>query len=69
MTWLDTGAIGVGETAPRALLDIKASTTTLPHLRLRAGVAPTTPNDGDLWFDGTDIKIRVAGVTKTFTLV
>lgn len=69
MTWLDTGAVGVGETAPGAFIDIKASTTSLPHLRLRSGSAPTTPNDGDIWFDGTDIKMRVAGVTKTFTLV
>lgn len=38
-------------------------------LRIRSGTAPTTPNDGDIWFDGTDIKMRIGGVTKTFTLV
>lgn len=30
---------------------------------------PTTLVDGDFWFDGTDFKARVGGVTKTFTLV
>lgn len=30
---------------------------------------PATPNDGDIWFDGTNLKMRVGGVTKTFTLV
>lgn len=37
-------------------------------LNLPAQAAPATPINGDLWFDGTDVKIRVAGVTKTFTL-
>jgi hypothetical protein len=32
--------------------------------------APTTPNDGDIWFESntdTGLKIRV-GITKTITL-
>ena len=61
--------IGMGVASPTAVLDVNASTTANAQLRLRSGVAPTTPNDGDIWFDGTDIKLRVAGVTKTFTLV
>lgn len=32
-------------------------------------VAPTSPNNGDMWFDGTNFKAQVGGVTKTFTLV
>lgn len=69
MTWLDTGAIGAGVTDPSALVDIAGSTTGIASLKIRAGTAPFAPNDGDIWFDGTDIKMRVAGVTKTFTLV
>jgi hypothetical protein len=37
-------------------------------LRIRSGITPTSPNDGGIWFDGTDLKMRVGGVTKTFTL-
>lgn len=48
---------------------LAAATTTYPSLTMPAGTAPTTPANGDIWFDGTDIKMRVGGVTKTFTLV
>jgi hypothetical protein len=62
-------SIGLDTTAATALTDIGASTTARASLRLRSGTAPTSPNNGDIWFDGTDLKIRVGGVTKTFTLV
>jgi hypothetical protein len=52
-----------------AKVQLTAGTTTVPSMNIATGVAPTTPSDGDIWFDGTDIKIRVGGVTKTFTLV
>ena len=42
---------------PNAPLNIESQTT------------PTTLVNGDVWFDGTDFKARVGGVTKTFTLV
>lgn len=46
-----------------------AGNTNRAPFRIVSGVAPTTPSDGDIWFDGTDLKMRVGGVTKTFTLV
>lgn len=67
-TIADGGNVGIGNT-PTAAIDIKASTTSAAAMRFRSGTAPTTPNDGDIWFDGTDIKMRIGGVTKTFTLV
>jgi len=51
-----------------ALVRFAASTTSRSHLRLVAGAAPSAPADGDIWFDGTDIKMQIGGVTKTFTL-
>lgn len=30
---------------------------------------PSSPTNGDFWFDGTNFKARIGGVTKTFTLV
>ncbi|QNK82580.1 glycosyl hydrolase family 28-related protein [Nakamurella sp. PAMC28650] len=49
-------------------LILGASSTTTSSLNIPAGVAPTTPNDGDIWYDGTNLKMRIAGVTKTFTI-
>lgn len=46
-----------------------AATAVRANLNLGAGVAPTTPTNGDIWFDGTNLFMQVAGVTKTFTLV
>lgn len=61
--------VGLGIVAPTAWLHVPPSTTSYASLRVPSGTAPTSPNDGDIWFDGTNIKIRVSGVTKTFTIV
>jgi hypothetical protein len=53
------GKIAVGQnTSPTSALDLAASTTSASSLRFRSGVAPTTPNDGDAWFDGTNLLFR-----------
>jgi lysophospholipase L1-like esterase len=60
----------IGDSAvPTAYLDVKAGTASRAQIKLDSSVAPTSPNDGDIWFDGTDLKMRIAGITKTFTLV
>lgn len=46
-----------------------AGTTVKPSINVPAGVAPTSPTDGDFWYDGTNVKFRVGGTTKSFTLV
>jgi hypothetical protein len=63
-----SGNVGIGIIAPGAVLPIKASTTAAASLRVRSGTAPTSPNDGDIWYEGTNIKMQVGGATKTFTL-
>lgn len=63
------GWIGATGITPTAAFDAPGSATTRASVRIRSGVAPTTPNDGDIWYDGTDLKMRVGGTTKTFTLV
>jgi hypothetical protein len=50
-------------------LGIAAGTTTRSQINLASSTAPTSPANGDIWFDGTDIKMRIGGVTKTFTLL
>lgn len=52
-----------------AILALGAGTTAKAQINLASSTAPSSPVDGDIWFDGTDIKMRVAGATKTFTLV
>jgi hypothetical protein len=63
------GNLSIGLTGGGDFLNIAASTTAKAQINLAAGTAPTTPANGDIWFDGTDLKMRVGGVTKTFTLV
>lgn len=63
-----SGRLGVAQTSPTAVVDVGASTTARSSLRIRSGTAPTSPNDGDIWFDGTDLKIRISGATKTVTV-
>jgi hypothetical protein len=50
-------------------LNVAAGTTARSQINLASSTAPTSPNNGDIWFDGTDLKMRIGGVTKTFTLV
>lgn len=45
-----------------------ASVTGGSGFRLPSGTAPTSPVDGDMWYDGSNYKGRVGGVTKTFTV-
>lgn len=70
MYWDDTNSrLIIGNTSGTARLDIGASTTSAASLRIRSGTAPTTPNEGDIWQDGTNIKIYIGGSTKTFTII
>lgn len=45
------------------------SRTQNASLRIPSGTAPTSPVNGDIWFDGTLLKMQIGGVTKTFTLL
>lgn len=48
---------------------LAAATTAGTSLNIPSGTAPTSPNNGDIWFDGTDFKVRVGGVTKAIVLL
>lgn len=54
-----------------ALLHIGAAVTGYAQINLKtsAGTNPSAPADGDIWYDGTNLKMRVGATTKTFTLV
>lgn len=61
-------AIGTSAT-PTAGLMLPASTTAAASLNIPAGSDPTSPNNGDIWASGTDLKIRLGGTTYTITKV
>jgi hypothetical protein len=51
------GNSGFGLTAPTAFIHIVAGTTSAAQLRLAAGVAPSSPNDGDIWYENTNDRL------------
>jgi len=61
------GLNGLGRGTPTAFADIAASTTASASLRIRSGTAPTSPNEGDMWYDGTNLKFRDSSTSRTIT--
>jgi hypothetical protein len=60
-----TGQIGIGISGPTAFLHVAAATTAQSAISLTpsAGVSPSSPNNGDLWNDGTHLYFRHGGVS------
>jgi hypothetical protein len=54
--------MAIGTQTPTATLDLLASATSAASLRIRSGVAPTSPNAGDIWYDGTDLVHQSMGL-------
>lgn len=52
------GLLGLGATVPTAVIDIGASTTARASARIRSGTAPSAPNTGDIWSDGTNLVVN-----------
>lgn len=46
-------------------VDIGGASVAQASLRIRSGTAPTSPNDGDIWYNGTDVHIHIGGTTYT----
>jgi hypothetical protein len=64
--------LGIGGADPSTTTFLKMAVGTMAKSQVNWGttsVAPSSPNDGDMWFDGTNIKIRISGATKTVTVV
>lgn len=64
-TVVGMSAMGANNTAT-AFVDAAASTTAIASMRLRAGTAPTTPNNGDVWNDGTYMVSQQALSSKAY---
>ena len=54
-----SGATFTGEVAT------PASTTTTAGFSIAPGTAPTSPTNGEIWNTGSDLQVRIAGVTET----
>jgi hypothetical protein len=61
--------VSIDTTNAKAFMQIGPGSSSNAQLNLDVSDAPTTPNDGDIWFDGTNLKMQISGVTKTFTLI
>lgn len=59
----ETGVSIMHSAVSTAWLDLAAGTTASSPLRLREGVAPTTPNNGDVWLTTTHVYARIGGVS------
>lgn len=61
---LGSGKFGAGGvTTPTAMIHAAASTTSAASYRVPSGTAPTSPNEGDLWNNGTDLKYYTGAAT------
>jgi len=49
------------------LLQTAASSTSRAGINLPSGTAPSSPVSGDLWYDGTNLKFRDGGTSRTIT--
>lgn len=67
VTVLYTGNVGIGTTSPTALMHLGASTTARASLCIPSGTAPTSPVNGDIWSDGSNLLVRLGGTTYTLT--
>ncbi len=47
----------------------KASTTSGASINIPSGTAPTSPANGDIWSDGSNLLVRLGGVTYTISKV
>jgi hypothetical protein len=56
--------ITLSSTTRGAWLDIGASQATRPHINLSAGTNPSSPQIGDLWWNGTELYFRKDGSTN-----
>lgn len=62
------GANGIslaGGTSAASQVVLAAGSITRSQIRFADGVAPSSPQDGDFWREGTDLKIRFGGTTYT----
>jgi hypothetical protein len=62
------GPSGFGTTPSLSTnLLVAASAAGKSSMRIPSGTAPSSPVSGDFWYDGTNLKFRDGGTTRTLT--
>jgi len=59
----NVGSVAINEATGTASLNIPASTTSSAAINLMSGTAPTSPNNGDIWYSSNQFNFRDGGVT------
>lgn len=55
-----------GTIDPDGKITAAASSTGSASMNIPSGTAPTSPNNGDIWSDGSDLLMRLGGTTYKF---
>lgn len=63
MTLNGAGYLGVGVTAPTAVMHVAASSTARASICLPHGSAPTSPVNGDMWTTTAGLYVQINGST------
>lgn len=65
--WIDASSAVVARVLPNGMLGVNAATAARAQINLASssGTAPSSPNDGDIWYDGTDLKMYKNGATAS----
>lgn len=61
--WQNSSAVVLAKITSTGEFVTAASTTTNAGLNLPSGAAPTSPVNGDIWYDGTHLQARLASAT------
>ena len=66
---LHGGGIGIGGNVGTLTshCTVAAGTTAKSQINLASSTAPSSPINGDVWFDGADLKLHAGGTTYTIT--
>jgi len=64
ISFLTTGEMGIGVSAPTASLNIKAGTATNPPLKFTSGTDLTNPEVGSVEYDGCRLKVTNVATQK-----
>lgn len=63
---LGLSGFGLASTLPGDFVDVAAATSAFASLRIRSssGTNPTSPNDGAMWWTGSQLSFRVSSTTR-----
>jgi hypothetical protein len=50
-------------------LHVNGTSKFVNTVNLATSTAPASPVNGDIWYDGTNLKMQLGGTTKTFTII